>query len=175
MSFAQFFPIPLMVAALATSLMVIDGLHLVPYLLTWISFQAWAMYFLGGCTPRGGVKVMAGYLGGALASMAIMQLAGVCGLYAAVFVVVVVVISAERVPWFDFVPSWFVGAGVFFALMTHKTDWPAGATTVTKYGLSTAYLMMSCFVGQLYGVATVYLRGKYEASLKAKTPSEAVS
>jgi hypothetical protein len=171
MSFAQFFPIPVMVSLLAVTLMVLDSNKCVPYLLAWISFQAWAMYFLAGCTPKGGVKVVLGYLAGILASIAIMELAPVLGLYVAVFLVVVVVISAERVPWFDFVPSWFVGAGIFFAVMVLKQDWPAGATSLAKYQIATLHVMISCLVGQVYGVLTVLARGKYEAMLAAKRPA----
>jgi len=169
MSFKQFLPIPIGIAFLAAALMVIN-LAEPPFLLTWITFQAWAMYFLAGCTLQGGVKVMCGYLGGAVASMAIIQLAGLLSplgqmaLPVAVFFVVIFVISAERVPWFDFVPSWFVGAGVFFGLMTHYT-FPEGTSLMGKFGQSTAYLMVSCFVGILFGIVTVYGRGKYEASL----------
>ena len=169
MSFKQFLPIPIGIAFLAAALMVID-LAKPPFLLTWITFQAWAMYFLAGCTLQGAAKVMLGYLGGALASMAIILLAGVfaplgqLGLPLAVFIVVIFVICAERVPWFDFVPSWFVGAGVFFGLVTHFT-FPEGTTLAGKFGLSTAYLMVSCLVGMVFGYITVQGRGRYEASL----------
>ena len=37
----------------------------------------------------------------------------------AAFIVVIFVISMERVPGLDFVPSYFIGAGVYFALFTY--------------------------------------------------------
>ena len=178
MSFKQFFLIPVGIAVLATILMVID-LFKIPVLHPWIVFQAWAMYFMAGCTLKGGGKVMLGYLGGAIASVAIVELGGVfhgwgLGKYAilpAVFIVVIPVISAERVPGLDFVPAWFVGAGVFFGIMTLKQDWAADATTWGKYGTAGAQLMVSCAVGMVFGVVTVYLRGKYEGWVKGPQPA----
>jgi hypothetical protein len=182
MSFKQFFPIPLFISVLATTLVMLDLQPdpLVPHLWTWISFQAWAMYFLAGRTLKGGAKVLLGYLGGALASIAIIklggpssligqwipQLAGTPALAISVFVVVIAVISAERVPMFNFVPAWFVGAGVYFGVMNLET----GATHVS----TTTHLMVSCAVGLVYGVVTVLIRGKYEAWLKAK-PAKAAT
>ena len=45
----------------------------------WISFQAWAMYFLGGCTPKGGLRALIGYVIGMAASIAIMVGGGALG------------------------------------------------------------------------------------------------
>ena len=46
----------------------------------WISFQAWAVYFLAGCTPMGGIKAWIGYATGVAASIAIIELMGVPGI-----------------------------------------------------------------------------------------------
>jgi hypothetical protein len=182
MSFKQFFPIPLFIAVQAVTLVLLDlqPNPLIPHLWTWISFQAWAMYFLAGCTLKGGAKVFLGYLGGALASAAIIelgggqnsligqwipQLAGTPALAIAVFVVVVGVISAERVPMFNFIPAWFIGAGVYFGIMNMEK----GATHTS----TTIHLMVSCAVGLVYGVVTVLIRGKYEAWLKARSAQAA--
>jgi len=181
MSFKQFFLIPVGISVLATILMGMD-LVKIPALHPWIVFQAWAMYFMAGCTLKGGGKVMLGYLGGAVASVAIMELAGVffgwglgkAAILPAVFIVVIPVISAERVPGFDFVPAWFVGAGVFFGVMGFKTSlkaWPADMSHWAKYGTTAADLMVSCAVGMVFGVVTVYLRGKYEGWVKGPQPA----
>jgi hypothetical protein len=178
MSFRQFLPIPLFIAVLATTLVMLDlqPNPLIPHLWTWISFQAWAMYFLAGCTLKGGAKVLLGYLGGALASMAIMKLIGLIGQWSpslagtpalalSVFVVVIGVICAERVPMFNFVPSWFIGAGVFFGVMNlDKT---------ATFNSASAHLMISCAVGLVYGVVTVLIRSRYEGWLKARKPAAA--
>ena len=178
MTFKQFFPIPVIISVLAVTLVMLDGVipaTKIPFLWTWISFQAWAMYFLSGCTVAGGGKVMLGYLGGAVASTAIMALFGVLGphvgapvgLAIAVFIVVIGVISAERVPGFNFVPAWFIGAGVFFGVMNLNTTWQwGGASSWSKYLETGTFLMVSCFVGQIYGYVTVLCRTKYEACLK---------
>ncbi len=181
MTFKQFFFIPLYIAALATGLMILAACVPANFpLQTWITFQAWAMYFMAGCTIKDGGKVMAGYLGGAVASIAIFELSGLLGgigltgnlpLWIAVFIVVIPVICAERVPGFNFVPAWFVGAGVFFGFMTHNTVWPDGACNWTKYCITTNTLMVSCLIGMIFGWVTVTIRGKYEACLAAKQPA----
>lgn len=204
MTFKQFIIIPLFIAVLATFLMVLEVYKgaVLPHFEAWIAFQAWAMYFMAGCTYKGGVKVLLGYLGGAIASVAIFELMGLlllCGLpqsvslWIAVLIVVVPVICAERIPWFDFVPAWFVGAGVFFGIMalkqnwipgmgewatfvakgTNLTVWAPGMSKWAKYLAAGTHLMVSCAVGMVFGVVTIAIRTKYEAMLKAKQPAAA--
>ncbi len=181
MTFKQFFFIPVFISLLAVSLVMLakPSPLVVPYLWTWVAFQAWAMYFMAGCTIKTGVKTFLGYFAGAVASIAIFELMALLtgwgvgaapALAIAVFIVVIGVISGERVPWLDFIPAWFVGAGVVFGVMSIKTVWPEGACQWTKYGITMTHLMVSCLVGLLYGVVTVFIRGKYEAWLKAKQP-----
>lgn len=178
MSFGRFLFIPIFIALLAASMMVLDIFKepTLRHYLPWISFQAWAMYFLAGCTLKGGAKVMLAYLGGAAASVAIMELAPLLGgwglgqaaLPVAVFIVVVPVICAERVPGFDFVPGWFVGAGVYFALMElHKL--PGASGKWDRYLEAGLYLMVSCAIGQVYGIVTVFIRKRYEAMAKGSS------
>jgi hypothetical protein len=126
---------------------------------------------MAGCTPKDGTRVFLGYTGGVVASVAIMELAGVLAsplgqmaVPVAVLIIVVPVICAERVPMLNFVPAWFVGAGVFFGLKTLK-----GGEHVDA-GLTT---LCSCLWGLIYGWVTVLLRVKYEAWLKAKSPGGA--
>jgi len=169
MTFKQFIIIPIGIAILAFILMLADmGFgSFTKYFVVWVAFQAWAMYFMAGCKLESGVKVMAGYLGGALASVAIFELGGVLGFLGqmaipvAVLIVVVPVISAERVPVFNFVPAWFVGAGVFFAL--HAGNY---VETGTKS-------LLSCFVGVLFGIVTVIFRTRYEASVASASAESA--
>ena len=188
MSFKQFFPIPLFIAVQAVTLVLLDlqPNPVIPHLWTWISFQAWAMYFLAGCTLKGGAKVFLGYLGGALASAAIMKLIGLIGQWApqlagtpalaiAVFVVVVGVISAERVPMFNFVPAWFIGAGVFFGVMALAQKMTPDEKEKVTFLSTGTHLMVSCAVGLVYGVVTVLIRGKYEAWLKARSAQAVIA
>ena len=180
MTFKQFFPIPVVIAVLAFLLMLINlGAAHCPnygkYFVVWVAFQAWAMYFMAGCTLKTGVKVMLGYLGGAVGSIAIMELGGVLGRTmpflgemagpVAVLILVVPIICSERVPMFNFVPAWFVGAGVYFAM---KTD------AITH--IDTTFMsLFSCLVGVIFGIVTVIFRTKYEASLKLNAPAPAES
>ena len=200
----QFFLIPVGIAILAFFLMLVDlgfakaceGAK--NYFVVWIAFQAWAMYFMAGCTYKDGVKVFLGYLGGAVASIAIMEMAGgmtflgAMAVPIAVLIVVVPVICSERVPMFDFVPAWFVGAGAFFGLTTLQSiassqriadatvaALKAGAgveeiTDLAAWGHMDVGIacLLSCVVGMIFGVVTVIGRKKYEAMLAAKAPAQ---
>ncbi len=68
----------------------------------WISFQAWAMYFLGGCTPKGGARALIGYGIGMAASIAIMVGGGALGALGfwamPVILLILVPIILEAVP-----------------------------------------------------------------------------
>ena len=150
------------------------------------------MYFLAGFAPwndketgpdlKMGGKTFLGYVGGIGCSVAIFELnklfaslniegGTAWGLYLAVFIVVVGVICFEKVPGFNFVPSWFVGAGVFFALMTFAGGArPAGMSDWGWYGVLTTVELIACAIGLLYGMITVEFRGRYEAKIAQATP-----
>ena len=178
MSLGKFMVIPVFIAIQAFAMMLIA-----PYaktigegaegLATWVAFQAWAMYFLAGCSPKMALKVLAGYAGGIAASIAIFELgdalAGDAGLggywgYAvAVLIVVVPVISMERVPGINFIPSWFVGAGVFFGYMSLK----ALDHTAAVYTNVAVPELAACVIGLAFGWVTVAFRGWYEKKVAA--------
>ncbi|MCD6393864.1 MAG: hypothetical protein J7M40_10185 [Planctomycetes bacterium] len=70
MPFSRFIVFPIFVAAQAASMMLVAPFIKVgpesiggPALMTWIAFQAWAMYFLGGCTIKMAGKTAIGYAG----------------------------------------------------------------------------------------------------------------
>jgi len=193
MSPGTYIVIPIAIALQAVTMMI-----LTPYvplngtvasgfgLMTWISFQAWAMYFLAGCTPKMGLKVLLGYAGGIVASIAIFELGGLLaglngethlwGLYLAVFPVVVVVIAMEKVPGLDFVPSYFIGAGVFFALFSYVQQ-PEGAELgkYAWYGTLAVAEMVACAIGLIYGAVTVIFRGWYEGKFGEKVEENAAA
>jgi len=187
MTFGKFMLIPLFIAFQAFTMMVIapfipgaDKVLLgAPGLITWIAFQAWAMYFLAGCTPKMGAKTFAGYAGGILASIAIFELNGVLsslnsapipwGLCVAVFVVVIPVIMMEKVPGLDFIPAYFIGAGVFFALMTHGGK-PEGMCTTSWYGTAALAELVACAIGLVYGWITVTVRVCYTNKVTPAAP-----
>lgn len=183
MPFSKFIIIPIFIAFQAFTMMLIAPF--IPCtklpvggagLITWIAFQSWATYFLAGCTVKTGLKTLVGYLGGVIASIAIFELGGAFsklnststpwGLYLAVFLVVIFVISAQRVPVIDFVPAYFIGAGVFFALMTYQPK-PAGITQYAWYLQLTIPEMVACASGLVYGWVTVLFQTWYEARVKS--------
>jgi hypothetical protein len=145
----------------------------------WIAFQAWAVYFVAGCTPLNGLKVWIGYLSGIIASIAIIELMGApgikdlpnvmnLGMAVAVFIVVIPAIMTENAK--NFVPGLFIGSGAFFALwtiMNGNTELmkTIGDGKAAKYIFAMRVEMIYCLIGQLMGIITVFWRGKYEASL----------
>ena len=180
MPFKQFIAIPVFIAFQAFTMMLLAPF--VPLtgeaagggLTTWIAFQAWAMYFLGGCNVKMAGKTLIGYIGGIIASVAIFELAGVFGalsagatpwgLYLAVFIVVIFVICVERIPGLDFVPSYFIGAGVFFALFTYLQK-PDEVAKYTWYLNLAVPEIVACVIGLAYGWWTVTTRTWYEARI----------
>ncbi len=179
MPFSKFIVIPIFIALQAASMMLISKFIAIgpesiggPALINWIAFQAWAMYFMGGCTLKMGAKIVIGYAGGIIGSVAIFTLIGVfagpLGTYwgpaLAVFIVVIPIICAERIPGLDFVPAWFVGAGAFFAL-----QFISGAATMAEYISIAIPEMIACIIGLFYGFITVAFRNYYEPKVTAET------
>ena len=181
MSFGKYMLIPIFIAIQAFALMLVapylktfgEGADALP---TWISFQAWAMYFLAGCTLTMGLKTLAGYLGGIVASVAIFELGdclaegagmgGYWGYAVAVLIVVVFVISMEKVPGLNFIPSWFLGAGVFFGYMGLKGYAQNGDDhNLAVYTNIAVPELAACAVGLAYGWVTVTFRTWYEAKV----------
>ena len=144
----------------------------------WIAFQAWAVYFVAGCTPMNGVKSWNGYLTGVIASIAIIEWMGVPGIKdlpsvggmnlvmaVAVFIVVIPAIMSENLK--NMVPALFIGSGAFFASLGHaelSKAVPSGCL-MTKFLYASQAELIYCALGLSFGYITVFWRGKYEASL----------
>ena len=127
----------------------------------WISFQAWAMYFLGGCTPKGAARVTCGYILGMIASIAIMMLGGALGglgfwaMPLTLLILVPLIMYLEITPeLINFTAALFVGAGVFFGIMSYAP----GAT----FGSAFVGELIYCVIGLACGFCTVTFRGWYE-------------
>ncbi len=128
----------------------------------WISFQAWAVYFMGGGTIKNGVRALISYVLGMIASIAIIfgggQL-GSLGFWAmpvVLLVLVPILLYLEIAPeMFNFVPAVFVGAGVFFGIMSYIP----GATFTNAFISEGIY----CVIGLIFGWMTIAFRGWYEA------------
>lgn len=167
MKFSKFIVIPIIVAVLAAIIQAVDQLVSTTTFFStwsgfgWISFQSWALYFLAGCTLKGGIRALIGYFVGAVASMAIITLAGyfAClgfwAVPASLLILVVPIICLERVPWFDLVPAIFIGSGAFFAIVTYVPE--------TSFCTALTIEMTYCIIGLIFGVTTIMLRQRYEA------------
>jgi hypothetical protein len=172
MKLVKFFPHAGIIAILAGIMQFMDisiGLFC-----AWVGFAAWACYFLNGCTPKGGIKVIGCWVAGVAASVLIIELGTwLTGIFAgnaslgfpvAVAAVAFLVILFEKVPALDFIPGWFVGAACFF-----------GYNTIVEgnYARSIPAILISCVVGQLFGFVTVYLRTAYAKASEPVATEEA--
>lgn len=175
MKFSKFIVIPIMIAALAAILQVVDQLivqagwfSIATNGFAWLSFQAWALYFLAGGTIKGGVRVMLGYVSGIVASMAIIAFAGALadsglGFWAvplSLLILVIPVICLERVPWFDMIPALFIASGGYFCIMNYVPNATFCRAAITEFAF--------CLVGLLFGWITVSLRVAYEKKVAEK-------
>lgn len=126
----------------------------------WLSFQAWAAYFIAGCTVKGGVKAFAAYIVGMVASIAIIAFGGQLGSLGfwafpvAILILVVPTICTEKVDLLNQTPIVFVGAGAFFAIMNYVP----GATFTTTFICETVF----CLIGLILGYLTITIRGAYD-------------
>ena len=168
MDFKKFIVIPVFIAFLAAGFIVLDQV-ISPYMpiadnkgFGWVTFQAWAMYFLAGCTVKGGARTFLGYLLGILSAILIIKLAGVLGstgfwaVPLAVLVMVIPMCSMERAhSLIDFVPAIFVSSAVYFAF---TQIYPA---TTTKTSMAVTILVY-CGIGMILGYITISIRTAYE-------------
>jgi len=163
---------PLIIAILASLMQVIDQLlagntvlgQLFPNGAGWIAFQAWAVYFLGGCTPKGGLKGFISYFAGIAVSIVIFKWAAVIGGFWSVPIVllptVLVAISLEKFEMTSYVPALFVGAGAYFCIMSYIAPQP-GPFQGNFYAYAAGELFY-CFFGLLWGFLTIVIRGAFD-------------
>jgi len=188
LSHKQLFVVSCGLALQAAILVLINGV--LPALthgmdMMWIAFQAWAVYFVVGCTAMNGFKAWIGYLTGIIASIAIIKLMGMPGIAGlpkvggmnlamagAVFIVVIPAIMSENIK--NMVPALFIGSGAFFASLNHSaladSLQAANATgcQTTQFLYAAQTELIYCALGLAFGYITVFWRGKYEASLAKK-------
>ena len=86
----------------------------------------------------------------------------------AVFVVVIPIMCAEKVELLNFIPAWFMGAAVFFAL-----QFMSGAGTMAEYADIAIPEMIACIVGLGFGYCTVSFRTWYEKKVMPQTEETA--
>lgn len=173
MTLKKFVLIPVIISVLACLIQALDQLlySSVPpegnVGFSWISFQSWAVYFLAGCTVRGGIKAFIAYAIGIAASIVIMVLGGALtpalGFFAvpvAVGVIAFCAIFCERNEWLSLVPALFIGAGAFFAFMNYVPNATFCTAALTE--------MIYCTIGLLFGYITICLRTAYEKKVNAE-------
>ncbi len=173
MKFSKFIVIPVIIAAMAALLQVVDQLISQTAFFAewngfgWISFQAWALYFICGGTVKGGVRTFLSWVAGIAGSILIMMLAGKFGSLGfwatplSLLILVIPVICLERVPWFSFVPGLFIGAGAYFAMMSY-------VVTDGSFAKAAVVELTYCLIGLAFGYITVFLRSRYEACVAKK-------
>jgi len=168
MDFKKFIVIPVFIAFLAAGFIVLDQV-ISPYMpiadnkgFGWVTFQAWAMYFMAGCTVKGGARTFLGYVLGILSAILIIELAGVLGstgfwaVPLAVLVMVIPMCSMERAhSLIDFVPAIFVSSAVYFAF---TQIYPA---TTTRTSIAITILVYTA-IAMVLGYVTIRLRAAYE-------------
>ena len=170
MDFKKFIVIPVYIAVLASAFIVLDQL-LSPIMpiagnkgFGWVTFQAWAMYFLAGCTVKGGIRTFLGYVLGLLSAIIIMNLAGAfssTGFWMvpiAVLIMVIPMCSLERAnSYIDFVPAVFVSSAVLFAFAQIYSG--NTLTDLTNYSIT---ILVYCAIGMVLGYITISIRTAYE-------------
>lgn len=171
MDFKKFVVIPVFIAILAAAFIVLDQV-ISPFMpiadnkgFGWVTFQAWALYFLAGGTVKGGARTFFGYVIGIISAILIINLAGALGstgfwaVPLAVLVMVIPMCSMERAnAYIDFVPAIFVSSAVIFAfgqIYGDKTTMTTSAITILVY----------CAIAMILGWVTVSLRVAYEKAV----------
>jgi hypothetical protein len=120
---------------------------------TYIAFVAWAVYFFSGCTLKGGIRALIGYVVGISFSIGIILIAGLFAslpfwsVPIAVFIIVFVVLYLEKVPWVDLIPAMFVASGCYFGIMTYVPD--------ATFGTAACVEITYGFIGLLFGWITI--------------------
>lgn len=169
MTLAKFLPISIFIGIQAASVQIIDQV-LSPHVspcgnsgFGWIAFLAWAVYFVAGCTPKGGVRSFLGFLLGCVASIVIIAGGtafvtmglGFWAMPAMLALFVPVILYLDQAPeLISFVPSTFIGAGAFFGFMTYVDGACFTGALVTE--------MIYCTIGLVFGWITVVFRTWYE-------------
>lgn len=164
MRFAKHTPIALFVGCQACVIQIIDNViqKMLPpdgnVGFSWISFLAWATYFMAGCTIYNGVRSFFGFLIGIVASMVIITMGS--GIFAplgffafplAILIIAWLLFYLELAPeLFSFVPAVYIAAGTFFGCMNYVPGASFGKIFVTE--------MVYLTLGLIFGWMTIAFR-----------------
>lgn len=164
------------IAVLALIIQVVDqliGLKMpIGHAGAWVAFQAWAVYFLGGCTVKGGLKGFLAYCVGIATGIIIFELAGVLSFLGAFWCVpvaiaipVVPVMCFERVRILDYIPAIFIGCGAFFGIMNYVPE--------ATYAKAVIYELSFCTLGLLFGWIAIWGKSYIDKVIPAGSEAEA--
>jgi hypothetical protein len=151
----------------------------------WVAFQAWALYFLAGSFDgasvgtngiNGALWALVAYALGIIASILIFEFAGVLGKTGfwatplSLLVLCIPVIFLQLTPHpFKYVPALFVGAGVFFCVMSYFTQvkgaFKEGSSKWSMYGMTAVGELVYCALGLAAGWGVVSWANYYFANL----------
>ena len=168
MKFAKHTPIALFVGLQACVIQIIDNLlhgMLAPegnVGFSWVSFLAWATYFMAGCTIFNGVRSFFGFIIGIVASIAIITMGSGAfaslGFFAfpiAILIIAWLLFYLELAPsLISFVPAVYIASGAFFGCMNYVPGAPFGGIFVTE--------MVYLTLGLIFGWMTIAFRQWYE-------------
>ncbi len=156
------------IVTLITDVMQAAGIITTDASLTFITFICWATYFVFGANLKGAWSAFLGFIVGIVAAILMFVLAGQfagmgmnVGLVAiplAVFILVIFMLLAEKLPYFNNVAAIFLGTGMFFGLM--------GTPAIGATGYGTVFLgeLIYAAIGFAAGWLTVWIRGAVERS-----------
>ncbi|MGL4593920.1 MAG: DUF1097 domain-containing protein [Thermoguttaceae bacterium] len=183
MRFPGVFLFALVIGVMAAVLCIIDS-HLASQVgpagnkgFTWISFIAWAVYFLAGGNIIGGIKATIGYVLGIVASIGIILLAGVLPAYLpasmgpyivplAVFIVAPVLICTENIPLMNFIPAMFIASGTYFGIMTYVPN----ADFYSAFQVEMVYALLGFAFGWLSLIFRAPIQKAFSAACPPETP-----
>lgn len=147
---------------LSTNLLQGFGIITTEASLTFITFISWAAYFLLGANLKGAFSGILGIIVGISAAILMFLLVGVfatngldvatVAIPLAVFVLVIIMLLFEKVPYFNNVAAIFLGTGMFFGLM--------GIPAVAAEG----YLMVA--VGELLYASIGFAAGWFTIAIR---------
>ena len=135
--------------------------------LTYLTFIAWATYFLFGANLKGAAKAFSSIIAGIVAAVLMFVLSIEFGFVPwwavplAVFILVIPMMLAERVPPINNVAAIFLGTGLYFSLSA------AGAFkefTIVQYALVGVTELLYVLVGFVAGWITIWINQKITAA-----------
>lgn len=172
MPISKFLPVALMVAALATSWVVIGSRM---NLVLWVPFISWALFFMAGAKYSRLHKEVIGLTGGAVFAVVLLWLlptfsnifGAAWGLPVLVFLAAFLIVLLEVTDWLELAPAYFFSFAAFFAFWFGKF---AGSTAgvgpdILAWGpiVNFWFLLM---IGLGYGALTQLFRDKILDFLK---------